>query len=178
MPVSPEEFDERAKALDLLLFDVDGVLTDGGLTLDAGNGESKRFSVRDGAAIVWARQAGLKIGLMSGRRSPVTARRAQELGIDFVHQDGPDKRPTFAGILESRGLAETQVGYMGDDLLDLPVLGRVGLSAAPADAVADVIDRVHWVSDHPGGHGAVRQFIECVLRARGRWADLVREHLA
>jgi 3-deoxy-D-manno-octulosonate 8-phosphate phosphatase (KDO 8-P phosphatase) len=177
MPVSPEDFDERANALELLLFDVDGVLTDGGITLDATEGETKRFSVRDGAAIVWARQAGLTIGLLSGRRSAVTARRAAELGIELVHQDGPDKRPAFAAILGAHGLADSQVGYMGDDLLDLPVLGRAGLSAAPADAVGDVRERVHWVSDHPGGHGAVRQFIERILRARGRWADLVREHL-
>ena len=178
MSVTREDFDARARALKLLLFDVDGVLTDGGITLDGTGGEVKRFFVRDGSALVWARRAGLAIGLLSGRASPVTLRRAAELGLDVVRQDGPDKRGPFARILEEQAVSDSEVGYMGDDLLDLPVLMRVGLAAAPADAVPEVRERVHWVSDHRGGHGAVRQFVEHVLRARQRWDALVEEHLA
>lgn len=178
MSLSREEFDARARALKLLLFDVDGVLTDGGIVLDGADGEHKRFFVRDGAALVWARQAGLAVGLLSGRPSKVTSRRAVELGIELVHQDGPDKRAPFARILDAHGLSDADVGYMGDDLLDLPVLSRVGLAAAPADAVDEVRTRVHWVSDHGGGQGAVRQFVERVLGARDAWSGLVREHLS
>lgn len=177
MRLSDQDFDTRARMLRLLLFDVDGVLTDGGIVLHGGDEESKRFFVRDGAALVWARREGLQIGLLSGRPSPVTARRARELGIEVLHQDGPDKRPAYARILAQCGVTDEQVGYMGDDLLDLPVLARVGLAAAPADAVEDVLSRVHWVSGFRGGHGAVRQFVERVLRARGRWDDLVADHI-
>jgi 3-deoxy-D-manno-octulosonate 8-phosphate phosphatase (KDO 8-P phosphatase) len=176
--MSAEDFDARARALELLLFDVDGVMTDGSINLDATGGEVKRFFVRDGAALVWARGAGLQVGLLSGRPSAVTTRRAQELGITLVHQPGPDKRAPFASILEDQAVHESQVGYMGDDILDLPVLCRVGLAAAPADAVPEVRERVHWVSDYAGGRGAVRQFIERILRARQSWDALVRQHLA
>jgi 3-deoxy-D-manno-octulosonate 8-phosphate phosphatase (KDO 8-P phosphatase) len=177
MAMTPEEFNARAATLGLLLFDVDGVMTDGAIQLDSLERESKRFYVRDGAALVWARRDGLEVGLLSGRPSPVTANRAAELGIPIVVQGGPDKRPGFERILADTGLDASQVGYMGDDVLDLPILTRAGLSAAPADAVQDVLERVDWVSDLPGGRGAVRQFIELVLRARGRWDALVQEHL-
>jgi 3-deoxy-D-manno-octulosonate 8-phosphate phosphatase (KDO 8-P phosphatase) len=177
MLLTADAFDARARAVQLLLFDVDGVLTDGGLSLDGADDESKRFFVRDGAALVWARREGLLIGLLSGRASPVTTRRARELGIELLVQDGPDKRRGFAKILEQSGLEAEQVAYMGDDLLDLPVLGRVGLAAAPADAVEDVRNRVHWMSDFGGGHGAVRQFIERILTARGQWDQLVEAYL-
>ena len=148
-----------------------------GTVLDSEGGELKRFFVRDGAALVWARREGLQLALLSGRRSAVTDRRARELGIEVCVQDGPDKRPGFDSILERSGVSEEHVGYMGDDLLDLPVLARVGIAAAPADAVDDVRRRVHWISDFRGGHGAVRQFIERILVARGRWDRLVEAHL-
>lgn len=177
MAISSADFNARALDLGLLLFDVDGVLTDGGIELDSRDRESKRFFVRDGAALIWARREGLEVGLLSGRPSPVTTSRAAELGIPIVVQGGPDKRPGFERILAEAGLEARQVGYMGDDVLDLPILSRAGLSAAPADAVTDVLERVDWVSDLPGGRGAVRQFIELVLRARGRWDAVIQEHL-
>jgi 3-deoxy-D-manno-octulosonate 8-phosphate phosphatase (KDO 8-P phosphatase) len=163
-----EALEARAKGLRLLLFDVDGVLTDGSVLIGSDGWEAKPFSIRDGAAIVMAQREGLVVGLLSGRPSDATTRRAAELGIGLVVQGGPDKRGAFAKIVAS------EVGYMGDDLLDLPVLARAGLAAAPADAVAEVRERVHWVSRHGGGRGAVREFIELVLRARERWPAIVK----
>lgn len=177
MALPPDELAARAVRVRLLLLDVDGVLTDGTILLEGGGRESKSFSIRDGAAIVWARRAGLIVALLSGRPSEATSRRAAELGIETVIQHGPEKRAPFLALLEERGLAADEVAYMGDDLLDLPVLTRVGLSGAPADAVADVLARVHWVSRHAGGRGAVREFIELLLRARESWDPLVAKHL-
>jgi 3-deoxy-D-manno-octulosonate 8-phosphate phosphatase (KDO 8-P phosphatase) len=169
----PDEIDARAARLRLLLFDVDGVLTDGSVAISDDGSESKSFSIRDGAALVWARREGLKVGWLSGRHSGATARRAAELGISMTVQGAEDKSAAYAEILRANGLGHEDVAYMGDDLLDLAVIARVGLSAAPADAVDEVRGRAHWVSAHRGGHGAVREFIELVLRARGRWAPLV-----
>jgi len=178
MALSPDSFAVRARQIRLLLFDVDGVLTDGSILLDGDGRESKRFSIRDGLALVWARKAGLDVGLLSGRRSPATLRRAEELGISLVVQDGPDKLAGYRRILESGGYEDRDVGFMGDDLLDLPVLGRAALATAPADAVDEVRERVHWVAKNPGGHGAVRELVEMVLRMRGQWDDLVQGYLA
>ena len=159
----------RARRVRLLLLDVDGVLTDATVVLASEGGEHKAFSIRDGAALVWARETGLDIGLLSGRASDATSRRAKELGITTVLQDGPDKRGQFEALLTARGLASEDVAYMGDDLQDLPVIARVGLSSAPADAVPEVLARVDWTSAQRGGHGAVRDFVELILRARGQW---------
>ncbi len=177
MPLPLEDVHVRARRVRLLLLDVDGVLTDGGVAIRSTRDEHKTFFIRDGAALVWARHEGLAVGLLSGRPSGATSRRATELGITIVSQGGPDKREGYAGILASHGFSDEQVAYMGDDLLDLPILARVGLSASPADAVEDVRTRVHWVSRAPGGRGAVREFVELIFRARGRWDDIVRRHL-
>lgn len=177
MSLSGDDLVARARRVRLLLLDVDGVLTDGGVVIESGGGEAKTFSIRDGAAIVWAQRAGLEVGLLSGRRSEATSRRATELGIGLVIQHGSDKREPFLALLADRGLVAEQVAYMGDDLLDLPVLLRVGLSGAPADAASDVLTRVHWVSQHGGGRGAVREFIELLLRAQQAWDPLVARHL-
>lgn len=168
-----EAIQARARSLRLLLFDVDGVLTDGSVLIGSDGWEAKPFSIRDGAALVIAQREGLSVGLLSGRPSEATTRRAAELGIELVVQGGADKRPGFEKILADHGLDADSVGYMGDDLLDLPILRRVGLAAAPADAVPEVRDRVHWISRHGGGRGAVREFIELVLQARDRWASIV-----
>jgi 3-deoxy-D-manno-octulosonate 8-phosphate phosphatase (KDO 8-P phosphatase) len=112
----------------------------------------------------------LAVGLLSGRPSPATTRRAEELGITLVVQDGGgSKRRAFDRILADRGLSGDDVAYMGDDLLDLPILAIAGLATAPSDAAPEVIQSAHWVSRHPGGRGAVRELVEVVLRARGRW---------
>jgi 3-deoxy-D-manno-octulosonate 8-phosphate phosphatase (KDO 8-P phosphatase) len=158
----------------MLLFDVDGVLTDGSVTLHGDGSEAKNFFIRDGLALVWAQRAGLQVGLLSGRRSDATTRRAAELGISVLVQGETDKHAAYSQIIAGQQLKDEDVAYMGDDLLDLPVLARVGLSAAPGDAVEDVLARVHWRSRFAGGRGAVREWVEVVLRARGRWDALVR----
>ncbi len=160
----------------LLLFDVDGVLTDGQVLLHADGSESKQFHVRDGTGIVWAQRAGLMVGLLSARSSPATAQRATQLAISIVVQGTINKLSAYEEILQEHGLADTEVAFMGDDLLDLPVLTRVGLSAAPADAVPEVRARVDWVSQAPAGRGAVRELVEMVLRAQGKWESVVRDH--
>ena len=175
MALSPSALADRARGLRVLLFDVDGVLTDGGVEITSTGGESKQFSIRDGAALVWAQREGLTIGLISGRPSDVTVRRAEELGIRLVVQERKNKAESYRRLAEANGFTDEHVAYMGDDLLDLPVLGRVGLSAAPADAAAEVRERVHWVSAHAGGKGAVRELIEFVLKSQGRWDAIVNQ---
>jgi 3-deoxy-D-manno-octulosonate 8-phosphate phosphatase (KDO 8-P phosphatase) len=175
--VLPPALAERARRLRLLLFDVDGVLTDGTILLDAEGRESKRFHIRDGTALVWARQAGLRTGLLSARTAAATTERARQLGIDVVRQQASDKAAAFAEILAEQGLSAGEVAYMGDDLMDLPVLRLAGLSAAPADAVAEVRARVHFVAPRPGGAGAVRDLIEGVLRAQDRWDAIAARYL-
>jgi 3-deoxy-D-manno-octulosonate 8-phosphate phosphatase (KDO 8-P phosphatase) len=157
----------------LLLFDVDGVLTDGSVTIHADGTESKSFGIRDGIAMVWSERAGLKIGLLSARTSPTTPHRAAQLGIRIVHQGVLNKLDGYERILRSEQVADHEVAYMGDDIVDLAVLGRVGLSAAPADAVPEVRSRVDWVSRAPGGRGAARELIELILRAQGLWSTIV-----
>jgi len=168
---------ERAKRLRLLLFDVDGVLTDGRLLLDSDGREAKLYHIRDGTGLVWARQAGLLTGFLSARASASTTERARQLGVSIVRQGADDKLRAYLELLDEHNLADAEVAYMGDDVLDLPVLRRVGLASAPSDAVTDVRERVHWISDQRGGDGAVRELIEHVLRAQGRWTDLVARFL-
>jgi 3-deoxy-D-manno-octulosonate 8-phosphate phosphatase (KDO 8-P phosphatase) len=168
---------EKAARVRLLLFDVDGVMTDGTVLLHADGSESKAFHIRDGTGIVWAHRAGLLTGLLSARASRATAQRAAQLAIRIVAQGVGDKLEGYERIIRERGLADGEVAYMGDDLLDLPVLARVGLSAAPADAVPDVRDRVDWVSAARGGHGAVREMVELVLKTQARWGTITAAYL-
>jgi 3-deoxy-D-manno-octulosonate 8-phosphate phosphatase (KDO 8-P phosphatase) len=161
--------------LKLLLFDVDGVLTDGTILVHGDGSESKQFNIKDGAAMVWAQRAGLRIGLLSARSADATAIRAAQLGLSVVVQGSANKLAGYEQILADHGLSDADVGYMGDDLQDLPVLRRAGFSAAPADAAAEVRDTVHWVSRAGGGRGAVRECIEHVLRAQGAWAAAVAD---
>jgi 3-deoxy-D-manno-octulosonate 8-phosphate phosphatase (KDO 8-P phosphatase) len=172
-PGFPPGLAARAARLRLLLFDVDGVLTDGAVELHADGTEAKRFHIRDGTGIVLAHRAGLLTGLLSGRESAAAARRAAELGMPIVHLGVASKTDAYERILAAHGLTDDEVGFMGDDLLDLAVLARVGIAAAPADAVAEVRARADWVASAPGGHGAVREFIEAVLRSSGHWDRLV-----
>jgi 3-deoxy-D-manno-octulosonate 8-phosphate phosphatase (KDO 8-P phosphatase) len=164
--------------LKLLLFDVDGVLTDGTILVHGDGSESKQFNIKDGAAMVWAQRAGLRIGLLSARAADATAIRAAQLGLTVVVQGSANKLAGYEQILVEQGLGDDEVGYMGDDLQDLPVLRRAGFSAAPADAAAEVRAAVHWVSAVGGGRGAVRDCIEHVLRAQGAWSSAVAEFLA
>jgi 3-deoxy-D-manno-octulosonate 8-phosphate phosphatase (KDO 8-P phosphatase) len=164
-----EALARRCKALKLLLTDVDGVMTDGRILFLPDGAEARAFHVRDGLAIALARAAGLRTGLISGRRSPEVARRASELGMEVVEQGVADKGACLREVLARLGLAPAEVAYIGDDLNDLPVLEEVGLSAAPADAPFEVRDAVYMVMDRRGGEGCLREFVEAILRARGEW---------
>lgn len=161
----------------LLLFDVDGVLTDGTVLIHGDGTESKPFNIRDGAGLVWAQRAGLSVGLLSARLADATTIRAAQLGITTVVQGAANKLAGYEQILRNAGLTDAQVGYMGDDLQDLPVLRRAGFSAAPADAAPEVRAAVQWISASGGGHGAARECVEHVLRAQGLWRTAVAEFL-
>jgi 3-deoxy-D-manno-octulosonate 8-phosphate phosphatase (KDO 8-P phosphatase) len=165
----------RAGRVRLLLLDVDGVLTDGTITIAADGGEAKRFDIKDGAAIVWAQRLGLKVGLLSARPSPVTTRRAAELRIRIVVETSQPKVAAYDQLLRRLKLVDEEVAYMGDDLLDLPVLRRAGLALAPADAAAEVRRLAHHVTSAPGGRGAVREVVELILQSQGRWQRFVEE---
>lgn len=160
----------------MLLFDVDGVLTDGTVFLHGDGTESKRFFIRDGTAVVLARRAGLKVGLISGRPSDATMQRASQLEFDFVHQVKSSKLAAFESVLATAGVPEQHVAYMGDDLIDVPVLRRAGFAASPADAVDEARDAAHWVSAFAGGAGAVRELVEFILKSQDRWESAVEEY--
>lgn len=170
--------DALAAGIKLILLDVDGVLTDGAVVVYGDGTESKRFHIRDGIALVWAQRAGLTVGLLSARQSPTTAQRAAQLGVTLVHQGVTSKIETYDQIVGDMVLSDSEVAYMGDDIVDLAVLGRVGLSAAPADAVDEVRARVSFVSRHRGGDGAVRELVELILRAQKQWDPLVAAYEA
>jgi 3-deoxy-D-manno-octulosonate 8-phosphate phosphatase (KDO 8-P phosphatase) len=168
----------KAGRIRLFLFDVDGVLTDGTIVMHADGSESKGFNIRDGAAIVFAQRAGLTVGLLSARSSGATAHRAAQLAVRIVEQGVKSKLKAYEQIARDVRIADDEIAYMGDDLLDLPVIVRVGLSAAPADAAAEVRERVDWVSSQAGGRGAARELIELVLRAQQRWDDVLRQYVS
>jgi 3-deoxy-D-manno-octulosonate 8-phosphate phosphatase (KDO 8-P phosphatase) len=178
MKIAEEDLARRARELDWLLFDCDGVLTDGGLVYGAEGELWKVFHVRDGVGLKLAKEAGLKIGILSGRGNAALEARAREVGFDALIQNHHDKDAAFTAFLEEHGAVPERVAYAGDDLLDLPVIRRCGLSFAPADAVPEVRHRVHRVLSLPGGRGAVREMCELVLHARGHWDQLVAHLLA
>jgi 3-deoxy-D-manno-octulosonate 8-phosphate phosphatase (KDO 8-P phosphatase) len=173
-----ELVEARAKRITLVLFDVDGVLTDGKVLLHHDGTESKTFDIKDGTAIVWAQRCGLTVGMLSARSSAATAQRAAQLGVRLVRQGVPSKPEAFEQILDELEIDAEQAAYMGDDVLDLPVLLRAGLSAAPSDAADEVRARVHWVSRARGGDGAARELVERILRAQNKWDGLVESYLA
>ncbi len=171
--IDPNDFAHRARRLEWLLFDVDGVLTDGSLYYTREGERLKRFHVRDGLALRLAQRAGLKVGLFSGRSSPALETRAAELGLDEVILGSHDKRTEFERFLERHGTTPERVAFTGDDLIDLPVLGRAGLSFAPADAAPEVRAAVGRVLAAVGGQGAAREVVEAILKARGEWEGIV-----
>ena len=159
----------RASRVRLLVLDVDGVLTDGGLFVSAGGEEIKRFHVHDGLALVAARRAGLQIAILSSRASAAVTRRMTELGVGEIHQGVTDKAGALDALRERLGLAVGEVAMMGDDLPDLPAMARAGLALAPANAAAEVKRAAHWVARRRGGDGAVREAVEMLLKSRRAW---------
>jgi 3-deoxy-D-manno-octulosonate 8-phosphate phosphatase (KDO 8-P phosphatase) len=168
---------ERLARIRLLLLDVDGVLTDGRLHYDASGDTGRAFHVRDGTAIKLAQSCGLPVGIISGRDTVATKRRAQNLGLTDVVQGRRHKEPAWVDILARHGLTDAEVAYMGDDFIDLPLLRRAGLAAAPRDAVPEVLAVAHWVSSRDGGDGCVRDFVETILKARGAWDEAVNRSI-
>jgi 3-deoxy-D-manno-octulosonate 8-phosphate phosphatase (KDO 8-P phosphatase) len=159
----------RAAAVRLLILDVDGVLTDGGLYYGASGEELKRFDVHDGLAMAAAGRAGLCVAVISGRASAAVARRLSELGITEVHQGIADKGRVLSDLLARLDLDASAVAVMGDDLTDLPMMERGGLALAPRNAVGEVARVAHWIARRRGGEGAVREAVEFLLRARKAW---------
>jgi 3-deoxy-D-manno-octulosonate 8-phosphate phosphatase (KDO 8-P phosphatase) len=160
---------ERLEKIKLILLDVDGVMTDGRIVFDANGVESKFFNVKDGHGIKMLQREGVEVGIISGRQSQVVANRAAELGINHVYQKAIDKLAPYLDILDKTGLDDSQIAFMGDDIIDIPVLRRVGFAAAPADAVEEVFPHVHFVAKNGGGCGAVREVCDLILKGQGKW---------
>jgi 3-deoxy-D-manno-octulosonate 8-phosphate phosphatase (KDO 8-P phosphatase) len=167
---------ERARKTRLLIMDVDGVLTDGRIIQDGHGHELKVFDVKDGHGIVMAHRAKLRTALISGRESETITRRAEELGIELVFQKIWNKLEVYEKILVDTELTHDEVAYIGDDLIDIPLLRRVGLAVAVADAVDEVKAAAHLITQRPGGQGAVREVIELILRAQGHWDSLIARY--
>jgi 3-deoxy-D-manno-octulosonate 8-phosphate phosphatase (KDO 8-P phosphatase) len=194
----------RAKKIKLLLFDVDGVLTDGKIFIfpaphgaeqttqahaakHGGQGgfglvsqtyvEAKGFNAHDGTAVSLAHLAGIKLGLITKRISETVALRARDLKLEHVHQGIQDKRTVFEEILRQEGLQADDAAYVGDDVIDLPVMRNCGLAIAVANAREEVKDEAHFITDHTGGDGALRDAVEYILKAQGKWEEVVEEYI-
>jgi 3-deoxy-D-manno-octulosonate 8-phosphate phosphatase (KDO 8-P phosphatase) len=167
----------KAKGLKLLLLDVDGVLTDGTITYTHEGNELKSFHTRDGFGIRLLLESGVEVGLITARESEAVNRRVQDLGLKYVFQKTKNKLEVFERLLKELGLVPSQVGYMGDDWLDLPLLVRVGFAATVADAVPEVLQTAHYITKRTGGHGAVREVCELILEAKGASTGLLEKYL-
>jgi 3-deoxy-D-manno-octulosonate 8-phosphate phosphatase (KDO 8-P phosphatase) len=168
-----DDFTRRAAGLEWLLFDVDGVLTDGLLYYSARGETLKRFNVKDGLAFRLAQRAGLRLGLLTGRSSKPLEKRARELDFDTTIYGSKNKLEDFERFLKQQKTTPGRIAYIGDDLPDLPVLGRCALAFAPRDAAPEVRATAHRVLTVDGGRGAAREMIESLLRARGQWDEIV-----
>lgn len=167
----------RLQGLRMMAFDVDGVLTDGQLFYTDNGTELKAFDTRDGHGIKMLRDAGIKLALITARRSELVERRSRDLGVHYCYQGSEAKLSAFQEILSELKLDLAQTGYMGDDLLDLPVLIRAGFAATVPEAVDAVRERSHYVTSRSGGRGAVREVCEMILRAQGRFDQALAEYL-
>ncbi len=167
---------DRCKKIEMILSDVDGVMTDGRLAFDNQGIETKQFHVRDGFGIKLWQRAGHKFGIITGRSSHIVKLRATELELDVVRQGFEEKLSTAKEAIAELGLAPEQVCFIGDDLIDLAVIRLVGLGVAVADAAAEVQEAAALVTRLGGGQGAVRETIETILKAQGRWAELIRKY--
>jgi 3-deoxy-D-manno-octulosonate 8-phosphate phosphatase (KDO 8-P phosphatase) len=167
----------RAKEIQLLLLDVDGVLTDGSIVYGNGGAELKSFNIKDGFGLRLLREAGVEVGIITARRSEAVERRAQDLKLAHLYQGVGNKIEAFSEILAAQKLTPQQVAYMGDDWLDLPLLSRVGLAVTVADAVAEVKAVAHYVTRQAGGRGAVRELSELIIEARGMQEELLARYL-
>ena len=170
---------KRAAQIQLLLMDVDGTMTDGGVTLlsqsDHTALEIKTFDAHDGQGLTLAQTAGLRTGCITGRESAALLRRAHEMKMEFIYMRRALKMPAYEEILSKAGVPDTAVAYIGDDLPDIPVLRRVGLAVAVGDAVPEVKDVAHYTTKALAGHGAVREAVELILKSKGIWAEMIEK---
>ena len=171
-----EALRERLAKIRLLLLDVDGVLTDGRIYFADNGMESKAFYARDGHGIKLLLRSGIRVGLLTGRSSHLVELRARDLGIDLVFQGAKEKLPVFRQILRDLDLRAEDVAYMGDDVVDLPVLMHAGVAAAVADCSEEILTAVDFVSRYRGGRGAVREFCELLLKSTGRWEAIMADY--
>ncbi|MGN6234065.1 MAG: KdsC family phosphatase [Trinickia sp.] len=175
MAAAPLTASERASRVKLMIFDVDGVLTDGGLMFTAQGDTMKSFNSMDGHGLKLLGEAGIRTAIITGRRSEIVAARAHELRVSHLYQGVADKIDAFEELIREANVTAEQCGYMGDDWPDLGVLTRCGFAAAPANAHPEVIARAHWVSEARGGQGAAREVCDAILRAQHRYEALLAQ---
>jgi 3-deoxy-D-manno-octulosonate 8-phosphate phosphatase (KDO 8-P phosphatase) len=169
---------KRAAQIKLVIFDVDGVLTDGRLYVMENGDEIKAFHSRDGHGMKMLHQSGVQIGIITGRTSGIVGHRMEELGIDHVYQGQRDKVPAFIDLTEKLGLSTDEVAYVGDDVVDLPVMRRVGLAIAVQDAHDFVKKHAHWQTPNTGGRGAARDVCELIMEAQGKLDEALAAYIA
>jgi 3-deoxy-D-manno-octulosonate 8-phosphate phosphatase (KDO 8-P phosphatase) len=165
----PENIANKAQKIKLLILDVDGVMTNNMLIYSDDGIESKTFNTRDGHGMVLLQKSGIDIGIITGRKSQLVTKRMQDLKVKHVYQGVPDKLPTFLKLVETLELSFDEIAYIGDDILDLPILMRIGLAVTPADGDDEVKSRVDYISTYKGGQGCVREICEIILRSQNLW---------
>ncbi len=173
-----KDWEKKAKIIRLLLLDVDGVLTDGTIIYDQEGQELKKFNIKDGHGIKLLQRSGVMVGILSGRKSSAVTFRAKELGIDLLFQEVLDKSKALEEILQKKKFKLEQICYMGDDLVDLPIFSRVGLAVAVMDSADDLKANAHYITLHPGGHGAVREVCDLILKVQGKWEAVTRKYFS
>jgi 3-deoxy-D-manno-octulosonate 8-phosphate phosphatase (KDO 8-P phosphatase) len=164
------------RSLKLLILDVDGVLTDGKVIMDDAGRELKHFHVRDGHGLKMLMRSGVEVVFLTGRQSAVVEHRARDLGVREVHQGAKNKLEWYPEIVEKRGLSGDQVGYVGDDIVDVPFMKRVGFAVAVADAMEEVRRAAHYVATQKGGQGAVREVCDMILKIQGTWDEVAKKY--
>ena len=173
-----DTLNQLAQNIKLVIFDIDGVLTDGGLFFDDAGKEYKAFNSKDGHGIRMLQECGLQAAVITGRRSELVLHRMKDLGVDIIYQGYRDKRPAFAELLKTTGLQPSQIAYIGDDVIDLPVMKQVGMAIAVQDAHPFVIQHADYVTQRGGGKGAAREAIEFILQAQQLLAHKLESYLA
>lgn len=168
---------QRASNIELVIFDVDGVFTDGGLYRSDDGQETKRFHANDGLGIRMLQSVGMTLAVITGRTSKVVEHRCNELDIEHVYQGQKDKLGAFEQLQQKLDIAPDKIAYMGDDIIDLPVMRRVGLALTVPDACAEIADMAHWVSNRKGGNGAVRDACEFILKSQNRYQQAIERYL-
>lgn len=175
MPMN-KKMKEKIKNIKMLMLDVDGVMTDGKIIMDDEGRQLKNFNVRDGHGLKMVQRYGIQVVILTGRKSEVVNHRAKDLDIKEVYQGALNKKEVFLKILQKHNLAASAVAYMGDDIIDIPVLRQVGFSVAVADAVDVVKKNVDYVTKAKGGNGAVREVCEIILQAQDKWQEIAEKY--